>query len=46
VFEISITMGVTYELQLSQEMGASYAQSVLVVMVAGLQEELQLRMEE
>jgi hypothetical protein len=44
VFGISITMGVVNELRRPAEIGAYNARAVLSVMVAGLQEELNLRL--
>ena len=44
VFGICMTMGVIYELQKPGENGAYNARTVLQVMVAGLEEELQLRL--
>jgi hypothetical protein len=44
VFGICLTMGVIYELQRPGERGAYNAQSALQVMVAGLEEELDLRL--
>ena len=45
VFGISLTMGVINELQNPGEQGAYNARAVLSVMVCGLEEELQLRMD-
>lgn len=44
VFGIGIVMGVVYELQRPNERGAYNAQSVLLVMVAGLEQELRQRL--
>lgn len=44
VLGISLTMGVIYELQRPDENGAYNARAVLSVMVAGLEEELDMRM--
>lgn len=44
VFGICLTMGVIYELQRTGENGAYNARSVLSVMVEGLEEELELRL--
>lgn len=44
VFGICLVMGVVYELQMPAESGAYNARTVLQVMVAGLEEELRMRM--